>query len=145
MRPTNLQQKRKKRQKLMSSLGSVSMCVYVVKTPSEDICVGYLECVACCCASPTVVLCIGRDCKRKRGFVYVFTADICVCHSLVQVWLGLFAFYRSVQCVHLLCCAECLCVLNCIIGLCIERRAQEKPVGIPRSKTLTHTFLPSPI
>lgn len=124
----------------MSSLGSESMCVCVcvVKTPCEDICVGYLECVACSCASPTVVPCTFSVCKRKRGFVYVFSADICVNHSLVQVWLGLFAFYRSMQCIHLLRCVECLCVPNCIIGLCIERRAREKLVGIPRSKTLTH-------
>jgi len=49
-----------------------ALCVCVVKTPCENICVGYLECVSCINSSPMHTVCFY---KRKQGFVYVFTAD----------------------------------------------------------------------
>lgn len=59
--------------------------------------------------------------------------------SLVEVWLRLFTFYNGLQLVHLLLCIEGLGVLNCIIGLCVGRRAHQWAIGIPR----THTHIPS--
>lgn len=40
------------------------------------------------------------------------------CHSLVEVWLWLFTFNRSLQSIEILLCVEGLSVLHSIVGLC---------------------------
>lgn len=63
--------------------------------------------------------------------------------SLVEVWLRLFTFYNGLQLVHLLLCIEGLGVLNCIIGLCVGRRAHQWAIGIPRTHTRTFRLMNS--